>query len=57
MTDIHIRKHGRAGHIRLDRPDALNALTLAMCHEIEKALDVWAEDDGVKLVIIDSAGD
>ena len=57
MTDIHIRKHGRAGHITLDRPDALNALTLAMCHEIEKALDVWAEDDGVKLVIIDSAGD
>lgn len=57
MTDIFIRKDGHAGRITLDRPDALNALTLGMCHAIEAALDTWAKDDTIKLLIIDGAGD
>ena len=57
MTDTHIRTQGKAGRITLDRPDALNALTLPMCHAIEAALDQWADDEAVKLVIIDGAGD
>jgi len=57
MSDIHIRKTGRAGRITLTRPKALNAMTYAMCTAIEAALDDWRDDDSVDLVIIDAEGD
>lgn len=57
MSDISIRITGRAGRITLTRPKALNAMTYAMCTAIEAALDDWAEDDAVDLVIIDAEGD
>lgn len=57
MTDIHIRKEGRAGRITLNRPKALNALTWEMCLEVEAALNAWAQDDDVALVMIDAEGD
>ena len=56
-ADIDIRKSGVAGRITLNRPEALNALTCDMCLEIEKALNAWAVDDTIELVIIDAAGD
>ncbi|MEX5730211.1 enoyl-CoA hydratase [Rhodovulum iodosum] len=55
--DIHIRIEGRAGRITLNRPKALNALSYEMCLEIEQALDSWAGDPAVALVLIDAAGD
>jgi enoyl-CoA hydratase/carnithine racemase len=55
--DILIRKIGQAGRITLNRPQALNAVTHDMCGAIEAAIDDWATDDGVALVIIDAAGD
>ena len=57
MSDIDIRVNGCAGRITLNRPEALNALTWEMCGAIETALDTWAEDDRIALVIIDGAGD
>ncbi|MEM7438006.1 MAG: enoyl-CoA hydratase/isomerase family protein [Pseudomonadota bacterium] len=57
MIEIHIRTTGRAGRITLHRPKALNALTYRMALEIEAALDVWADDDAVDLVVIDAEGD
>ena len=57
MADIHIRKEGRAGRITLNRPKALNALTYAMCLEIDTALKDWAGDDEVALILIDAEGD
>ncbi|TCP63299.1 enoyl-CoA hydratase [Rhodovulum bhavnagarense] len=57
MSDIEIRKEGRAGRITLNRPKALNALTYPMCLEIEAALDRWRDDDSVALMLIDAAGD
>lgn len=57
MSDIDIRKDGRAGRITLTRPKALNAMSYKMCLAIEDALDAWAVDDDVKLVIIDAEGD
>jgi len=41
MSDIRIRRTGRAGRITLNRPDALNAMTYDMCRAIEAALDDW----------------
>lgn len=46
---------GSIGHIVLDRPRALNALSHEMCLEIEKALDAWAADDAVEAVVISSS--
>ncbi|MCA0964406.1 enoyl-CoA hydratase/isomerase family protein [Salipiger bermudensis] len=57
MSDTHIRSNGRAGHITLTRPKALNALSYDMCMEIEAALDAWRDDDTVALVILDAEGE
>jgi enoyl-CoA hydratase len=55
--DIHIRTEGHAGRITLNRPDALNAVTYEMCMAIDAALDLWAADDAVALVLIDAVGE
>ncbi len=55
--DIHIRIDGCAGRITLNRPQALNAVTYKMCLEIDAALDTWAEDDRVTLLVIDAVGE
>lgn len=57
MSDILTRKIGQAGHITLTRPKALNALTHPMALAMEKALDDWAGDPEVKLVLLDAEGD
>ncbi|MDJ0629141.1 MAG: enoyl-CoA hydratase/isomerase family protein [Rhodobacter sp.] len=57
MSDIDIRTSGRAGRITLRRPQALNALTYRMILDIETALDAWAGDDGVAMLVLDAEGD
>jgi enoyl-CoA hydratase len=44
------------GHVTLDRPNALNALTHDMCLSLEEAMIIWASDDNVKLLLIDAMG-
>ncbi|MCB2094800.1 MAG: enoyl-CoA hydratase/isomerase family protein [Rhodobacteraceae bacterium] len=56
MADIVIRKQGHAGRITLNRPQALNALTHAMCLAVDAALRGWRDDGDVALVILDAAG-
>ena len=56
MSDIDIRREGRAGRVTLRRPDALNALTWDMCLAMEAALDDWAEDPDVDLLVLDAEG-
>ncbi len=54
MTDqVLTRKDGPIGHISLNRPKALHALTLDMCHAMTAALSEWASDNEVKAIIID----
>ncbi|WP_264213697.1 enoyl-CoA hydratase/isomerase family protein [Leisingera thetidis] len=57
MSDIDIRKAGHAGRITLTRPKALNAMSYDMCMAIDAAMRGWAEDDSVRLVVIDAEGD
>jgi len=57
MSDIHIRRTGRAGRITLTRPHALNAVTYEMVLAIERALDAWRDDPNVALVVIDAEGE
>ncbi|MEP5153830.1 3-hydroxyisobutyrate dehydrogenase [Planktotalea sp.] len=57
MNDILIRKNARAGHITLNRPSALNALTYDMLTAIEDALSTWANDPEIALVLVDALGE
>lgn len=54
--DILFERRGRLGLITLNRPKALNAITLAMVRALNGQLDAWATDDGVKAVMIQGAG-
>lgn len=51
--DVLITTDGPIGRISLNRPKALHALTLEMCHAMSAALSDWAEDDTIKAVILD----
>ena len=54
--EVLLARRGGLGHIRLNRPRALNALSLDMVHEIDRALTAWAQDPQVRGVLIDGAG-
>jgi enoyl-CoA hydratase len=53
---VHAERRGAAGFIILDRPRALNALTLPMVRAIAAALDDFEPDARVARVVIASAG-
>ena len=56
MTEqLHTHIHARTGHISLNRPKALHALTLDMCHAMSAALTEWAANEAVEAVILDHA--
>ncbi len=55
--EVIIRKEGRIGRLTLNRPKAMNALTLTMVRLIMPALQTWAKDPDVIAVVIDGAGD
>ena len=57
MSEIDIRIRGRAGRITLNRPKALNAVTLGQIRAMAEVLPLWAKDDNVALVIIDAVGE
>ena len=56
LEDLHVRREGVAGRITLNRPKALNSLTLDMIHVFAAALEGWVGDDGVRVLVIDGAG-
>ena len=51
-TDILTERRGSAGLITLNRPKALNALSLQMVRDITSALMAWRDDPAVELVAI-----
>ena len=53
---VYAERRGAAGFILLDRPNALNALTLPMVRAIAAALDDFERDGRVTRVVIASAG-
>jgi enoyl-CoA hydratase len=55
--DLIACREGAAGIIRLNRPKAINALTLEMTREILAALDEFEADPGVSLVLLEGAGE
>ena len=57
MSQVLVRKNGSIGHITLDRPEALNALTETMCVQITRALQDYEADPQIGAVVIDGAGE
>jgi enoyl-CoA hydratase len=56
-TDLVVAREGAAGVIRLNRPKALNALTLEMTRGIAAALDAFERDPKVALILLEGAGE
>lgn len=56
-SEIHFERMGRLGRIVLDRPKALNALTLDQVHLMHPQLESWAADPDVSCVVIEGAGE
>lgn len=56
-NDLVVAREGLAGILRLNRPKAINALTLEMTRGIVAALDAFESDPGVSLVLLEGAGD
>ncbi len=57
MSDIILRKEGLAGRATLNRPGALNAVTLPMIRDLGDTLAQWEPDDEIALVLIDANGE
>jgi enoyl-CoA hydratase len=55
--DLIVRREGAAGVIRLNRPKAINAMTLEMSIGIDAALDRFEADPAVAVVLLEGAGE
>jgi len=55
--DILVRQYGPLRRLTLNRPKALNALTLDMAVTMTRWLRAWAGDNAVGAVLIDGTGD
>ncbi len=56
-TDILFEAQGALGLITLNRPKALNTLTLDMIHAMTERLGAWANDPDITAVLIRGTGD
>ena len=54
---VIIEREGALGHLTLNRPKAINALTLEMVRLIDAALTSWENDAKVRYVLLDGAGE
>src|SRR5918998_1187679 len=54
---LRLRRGRCASVITLNRPQALNALTLTMVREMRRALDAWERDPAVTRVVVAGAGE
>ncbi|MCK1654477.1 enoyl-CoA hydratase/isomerase family protein [Bradyrhizobium sp. 149] len=55
--DLVARMEGSAGIIRLNRPKAINAVTLEMFRDVDKALDRFEADPAVAVIVLEGAGE
>jgi enoyl-CoA hydratase len=57
MDEVLFEKRGRVGLITLNRPKALNALTLLMVDAMQAQLVAWRGDEAVEIVLVRGAGE
>jgi enoyl-CoA hydratase len=51
-NDVHAERVGHLGLVTLNRPKALNALSLAMVRELNHVLQQWQDDAQVRAVVV-----
>jgi len=56
-AEVMLEERGRLGVITLNKPQALNALSLTMIEAMEPQLHAWAGDDAIAAVVIQGAGE
>ncbi|MCQ8279127.1 enoyl-CoA hydratase/isomerase family protein [Acetobacteraceae bacterium KSS8] len=56
QSRVKTRHDGFLGRITLDRPQALNALSMDMIEAIDAALIAWRDDPAIRCVLIEGAG-
>jgi enoyl-CoA hydratase len=56
FTTLHLRKERHVAVVTLDRPEARNALNLAMCHDLLAASEDLRNDEAVRVLLIRGAG-
>jgi enoyl-CoA hydratase/carnithine racemase len=54
---IEVEQHAGRLRIRMNRPERRNAITVAMYAALAEAIETAAADDGVRLIIIEGAGE
>ncbi|MEW9872120.1 enoyl-CoA hydratase/isomerase family protein [Arthrobacter sp. HS15c] len=57
LQEVLFERRGQLGLITLNRPKAVNALTLGMVSAMLEQLTAWAGDDAVATVLVRGAGD
>ncbi|HET7242841.1 MAG TPA: enoyl-CoA hydratase-related protein [Nitrososphaeraceae archaeon] len=57
MKYIQVEPQEDIAIIRINRPEALNAMNTDVISELSRAIDIVGVDDGIKVVIITGAGD
>ncbi|MBB5632712.1 enoyl-CoA hydratase [Cryobacterium mesophilum] len=55
--EVLVEVRGALGHLVLNRPQVMNALTRTMVLTISRALDEWEHDDSVETVLLTGAGE
>src|ERR1700744_1839236 len=55
--DLIARREGSAGIIRLNRPKAINAVTLEMFRDIDRALNQFEADPAIAVIVLEGAGE
>src|SRR5919202_376296 len=57
MKYIQVEPQGDIAVIKINRPEALNAMNIDVIAELSRAIDIVGVDDGIKVVIITGAGE
>jgi enoyl-CoA hydratase len=55
--DLIARREGAVGVIRLNRPKTINAVTLEMFRDIDRALDAFEADPAIAVILLEGAGE
>ena len=57
MKYIQLEPQGEIALLRINRPEALNAMNIDVIAELSRTVDIVGDDEGIKVVIITGAGE
>ncbi|MEH6687511.1 MAG: enoyl-CoA hydratase/isomerase family protein [Halopseudomonas sabulinigri] len=57
LTPVIAEVRGHIGHLTLNRPEGLNALTLEMVRLLQTQLEQWSDDSNILAVVLRGAGE